>query len=369
MQGIMSRTGSFPLHVPLRLLECIEENSVVLDPFCGKGTSLLAARQLGHRAYGSDVAPEAVVSSSVRITNTSLDTVLNYLESMEPSQLDCSGVPREVSVFFDPGVLGQLLGFRSALLQRVNIQEPDPDHPATAILAALLGILHGRSAVSLSIPSAHAYSMSSGYVSRYATAKGLVAPVRDVKSCLREKLTKCLSIPLPRRGVGSVRLGSALRLQEVYPDLVGGVDVLLTSPPYLNAQTYAKDNWLRLWLLGFEYRTIQHDYIETGSVAKYSSTMTAVFEQVHAMLRPGGLLICIAGDVRIRGKSLASEAPVLRTGDMLAGLCSTLGGRFTLEMADQQSIPSWARYFHSLSGTNGHSASPLVERVFAARKV
>jgi DNA modification methylase len=50
VQALMSRTGSFPLHVAYSLLrKYTQPPAVVFDPFCGKGTSLLAARLLGSR--------------------------------------------------------------------------------------------------------------------------------------------------------------------------------------------------------------------------------------------------------------------------------------------------------------------------------
>ena len=363
----MSRTGSFPMRVPLKLLQDSRAGSVVLDPFCGKGTSLLAARLLGLKAFGSDVAPEAVLCSATRLTKLSLSDVLEFLEDLDLSNADFP-VPESVALFFHPDVLRQLLQLRAALLARVSLTQPDPDDPATVALVALLGILHGRSESSLSIPSAHAFSMSPGYVARYAAAKGLTPPKRDVIACLNAKLVRCFSAPMPRKTGGAARLGSAVRMSEVFPELVGKVDVVLTSPPYLDAQTYAKDNWLRLWLLGLDYRALRSDYIETGSVSKYSLIMADVFTQVHAMLRKRGRLVCIAGDVRLRNGRSNGEISTIKTGELLRDVCSGLTDSYEVEMVGEHVVPSWNRYFHALSGSNGHRARPMIERVFVARK-
>jgi DNA modification methylase len=55
----------YPTQKPLTLLEllikaCCPANGVVLDPFCGSGTTLLAAMRCGRRYIGIDSNPEAV---------------------------------------------------------------------------------------------------------------------------------------------------------------------------------------------------------------------------------------------------------------------------------------------------------------------
>ena len=63
--GSPSDSGLYPTQKPVRLLERIiraatAEGDVVADPFCGSGTSLVAAKRLGRRWFGCDVNAEAV---------------------------------------------------------------------------------------------------------------------------------------------------------------------------------------------------------------------------------------------------------------------------------------------------------------------
>ncbi len=65
------RTG-YPTQKPLALLERIirassNPDDVVLDPFCGSGTTLVAAQQLGRRWIGIDQSPEAVAVATRRL--------------------------------------------------------------------------------------------------------------------------------------------------------------------------------------------------------------------------------------------------------------------------------------------------------------
>lgn len=65
------RTG-YPTQKPLALLElliraCSPPNGIVLDPFCGSGTTCVAARKLGRRSIGIDISADAVHVAQQRL--------------------------------------------------------------------------------------------------------------------------------------------------------------------------------------------------------------------------------------------------------------------------------------------------------------
>ncbi len=67
------RTG-YPTQKPIELLERIvrassNEGDVVLDPFCGSGTALVAAQSLGRRWIGMDVSAEAIKIAAERLNH------------------------------------------------------------------------------------------------------------------------------------------------------------------------------------------------------------------------------------------------------------------------------------------------------------
>ena len=60
--------AGFPVELPRRCLRLHgKADAVVLDPFMGAGTMLLAAEQLGHRGIGIDLDPAYVAIAERRL--------------------------------------------------------------------------------------------------------------------------------------------------------------------------------------------------------------------------------------------------------------------------------------------------------------
>jgi site-specific DNA-methyltransferase (adenine-specific) len=363
----MSRVGSFPLRTAVSALRRYAGSpKITFDPFCGKGTALLAARLVGSAAYGIDIAPEAVICTRAKLADVSLGELEEYLKKIRTGRPRIDSVPAPVRTFFHPITLAQIVSI-TARLQNAQTKHAGREYElSTVLLAALLGILHGHASYSLSISSAHAFAMSPFYVQRYAERHGLEPPIRDVKHCLLTKLRRCLSSPLPPPVQSRVVRGQAQHTATLFPHLRNRVDCILTSPPYLASHTYAKDNWLRHWMLGYDYHDIGPEYLQTGSLRKYTDQLRLILPNLIDLLRPGGTLICIVGHGRT-----GSQASPFNTADMRSLFKNLLTDpplRLTLDLVRKQQVPSQKRYYHSLSTTTGHDSEPRNEYIFVAKK-
>ena len=69
---LRKETTGWPTQKPLKLLERIvrassTEGALVLDPFCGSGTTLVAARKNGRAYFGCDISPLAIETAKERL--------------------------------------------------------------------------------------------------------------------------------------------------------------------------------------------------------------------------------------------------------------------------------------------------------------
>lgn len=78
--------GNCPPQVPRNLLvKYTKENDVVLDPFCGSGTTLVECKLLNRRGIGIDVNPNAIKLSKERLN-------FKYKNNFEPTLLKANSI-------------------------------------------------------------------------------------------------------------------------------------------------------------------------------------------------------------------------------------------------------------------------------------
>lgn len=108
-----------------------------------------------------------------------------------------------------------------------------------------------------------------------------------------------------QRRLAEVRQGDAHELPAVLEDLVGRVDLVVTSPPYAgDAQTIDKPAWLAGGSLGDE--ATRNYSRQPANIARaggdYYEAMARVYEGCYRLLRPGGLLVTVTKNTRPQGR-------------------------------------------------------------------
>lgn len=348
---------------------------LVLDPFVGKGTVLLEAALLGRNTLGFDVAPDALIVTNAKLNPPSPKQVLHFVERLELNGHSSSSIPWQVRTFFHLRTLSQILDVCQTLLHHVKNGSPAERRTANFLLGTLLGILHGHSKLSLSLPCAHSFAMAPRYVRDYARKFGLRRTYRDVKACLLARAEELLAEPPPLVRGKAFFSGAEKYITQVGSKLTDSVDLIVTSPPYLNVQTYAKDSWLRLWLLGYDYKVMRSRFIETGSASLYLKKMSPCLSEMLRVLKPSRYAVIIAGDAPCL---VDGQRGFFKTAQQLGKLATTLvtaGYTFEVEATIVDEIPSHARYYSAihkdgkLASGDAKRKGVRLERIVVLKKV
>jgi len=259
---------------------------IVLDCFSGSGTIPLEAALLGRRVLAFDTNPYAMTLTRAKLeAPPSLEAANERLAqrlraAQKRPRYAVRKIPSWVQKFFHSETLQNALRFADECLEKDD----------QFLLACLLSILHHQRPGFLSYPSSH-----------------LVPYLRDLKFPRNEypemyterELAPRLEAKLRRtyKNHFVVDPANTLRASQIEVaklKLDSRVDAIITSPPYMNALDYVRDNRLRMWFLDRETA----DYSPEPTEKQHQSDrITAAFaSNAVKYLRRGGHCILIVGE-------------------------------------------------------------------------
>lgn len=262
---------------------------LIADVFCGSGTVPLESVTLGRRTFASDAGLYAITLTKGKLhapqeleaVHSSLDEVLLDARSV---RIDLRTVPKWVRAFYHPRTLKETL----AILEELRLREDN------FLLACLLGISHHQRPGFLSFPSSHLvpYLRSKKFpVSDFPE----LYTYRQVEPRIRAKVERALKrgATLDRKLIVGIQKSSVEDLSMPFQ-----VDCFLTSPPYMNALDYGRDNRLRNWLLGSDTGEGVDNHL--SKEAGFRSMMSAFASLVESCLATRGACVIVVGEKTVR---------------------------------------------------------------------
>jgi site-specific DNA-methyltransferase (adenine-specific) len=186
------------------------------------------------------------------------------------------------------------------------------------IAGSLAGIMHGSwrndgTSLYLSISMPNTFSMSPTYVRKFIAEHGLEKLPQDVFERLRDKLAR-LYLDDIAGTVGDVFHEDATKLMGTGPLKPGTVDLVVTSPPYLQVMNYGTANWIRLWLLCLDEVSREQGEGRKNLDAKldhkhrydgFKDFMLRTFKGIERVLKKNAVAIVVIGDVANPGDTEA----------------------------------------------------------------
>lgn len=317
MHSMCSYYGMFPAKVAHQFIQQYSRpGEVVLDPFSGRGTTPLQARVEGRRAIANDLSPLAYVLSHAKTDPPTWDEANALIDDLEKTFVATRArdldVSPDIRMLYHDNTLAQLCFIRERLLARKITTWSRAEF---MVAGSLAGIMHGGwrrdgSSQYLSISMPNTFSMSPAYVEKFIREKSLQKLDQDVFERLRDKLARLYLDENSGDAGDAYHLDAATLLtgSDIAP---ASVDLVVTSPPYLQVVNYAQSNWIRLWLLGIEEvgreqgagrKKLDAVLDHRHTYSSYCDFMLRTTLGIQRSLKKDGVAVVVIGDVKDPGK-------------------------------------------------------------------
>lgn len=317
------------------------KGDIVLDPFCGRGTTALEANLLGRIAYSSDRNPLASVITSAKTFPVGLDEVVLRLNEIDFSRpVDLSDYQSGLAAFYHPNTFRELLHLKSFLSNK-------RDRVNRFIELLAISRLHGH---------------TSGYFSVYTAPQRALTPSRQLQMNLRRRETPEYRAVVPRiirraaqvlqdgfsrdffqaASKNVVQTADARNLSYVPSQ---SVDLVLGAPPLPDSYCYEHEQWLENWFLDARPRG---ELYRGADLAYWRDFLGSSLREMLRVLKPDAHAVLAVGELEGTSGSVFLE-------DVLAAeaeRCEYMGRRFRVEevFIHQQRLSDRAQRSEPLEG-------------------
>ena len=303
LNGICPYFTMFPLDFPQAILKEAKHGDLVLDPFCGRGTTNFAARQYGLESVGVDASPVAVAiteSKLVRVEPNEIIAEAKLILSVDNDPVIPQGEFWHWA--YESSTLRQICKIREALLESCD------SSVRKALRGIMLGALHGpiqKKTVSyFSNQCPRTYAPKPRYAVGYWKERSMLPPVVDVLGVISRRSVRYFNISLESMGVA--RVGDSQNISSLVSHVHDKkFSWIITSPPYYGMKTYIPDQWLRNWFVGgADVVQYEHpDQLKHGSPDRFSEGLNTVWKNVAHVSESDAQLVIRFGGISDRKAS------------------------------------------------------------------
>ncbi len=352
---IVSYRASFKPELPnFCLNRYSRKGDVVFDPFTGRGTTALQANLLGRVAWAGDVNPLAVRLTRAKTMPVGLDEVvlrLNQVDFRRP--VDLSGYQENFSPFYHPDTYRELINLKGFLRR-------EPDRVSSFIELLAVSRLHGHSPGFFSVYSFPQISIPPESQQLINRKRGQLPEYRSVAPRIIRKAAQAL-----RDGFSSEFFQVSRSNQAEVSDArnltwIGdnSVDLIVTSPPFLDKVDYLADNWLEFWFMDIDPADFRDRLIMCRSLEEWRVFIRDVLSEMLRVLKPQGYAVVEVGEVE-------TSAGVRYLDEIVAAEALELacpGKRFVVDevLVNKQSFTKLANCFNVDNNRKGTNTNRLV---------
>jgi len=297
--------AKFIPEIPRKLIELYppESNTIIYDPFCGSGTTLLEAQNLGFESLGVDLNPIACLISKVK--TTSLHPQFRNIASQVLAQ--SIAIEGEIEI---PNIPNLDHWFQEDVQQTISkilscIYKVDNEQVRRDLILALSSIL-----VRISNQDSD---------TRYAAVdKNLTQ--ESVFKAFKSSIDKLSKVKNSKENLPNCTILEKSCLEIESKDILKPIGLVITSPPYPNAYEYWLYHKYRMFWLGYDPLKVKskeigaraHYYKKNPpSTLDFKNQMKTVLENIWKNSVKNAKVCIVIGRSKIHGKIINNSKLIL----------------------------------------------------------
>jgi len=290
---------SYPPHLVRTYIEKfnLDQGQVILDPFCGTGTTLIESKLAGIKAIGIEANPFPYFASKVKVDwDIDPDLLLStsrLIADQAYEILKNQGIDDNFSFeLIGRNVKLKTLDPEAESLLLTNSISPLPLHKSLVLIDCLNQYQNspGYSYMLLALANALVYKISNLH---FGPEVGVKNPKPDVPVIANwlleiEKISSDLrKFSGEKYPSADVFLSDAREFNHIIPN---SVDAVITSPPYPNEKDYTRTTRLESVLLGFinnkaELRALKKQLVRSNTRGVYKGDNDDQWISDHAVIQ------------------------------------------------------------------------------------
>lgn len=272
-----------------------EQGDVIVDPLSGVGTIPLEACLQNRVGIGNDLSELAFCVSKAKVEKATEDDCLHVLSELQmyiDSEKLNSSIGKQIEKYRTFGFNGKLPEyfhedtFKEILCAR-NFFLPKIHNLSSAeamVFSCLLHVLHGN--------RPYALSRNSHPLTPYAPTGEFV--YKNVVQHIKDKLVSSFK----KGDFSNYRYGKAIYGDYKQLDKHNiSADAVICSPPFADSIRFYMQNWMRLWLCGWEeddYKKAENAFLDQKQ-RKDFDVYFSFFKMCYDILKPNGKVILHLG--------------------------------------------------------------------------
>lgn len=270
----------------------------ILDPLCGVGTIPFEACLQGRIGIGNDLSELAYVITKGKLEKPELEDCLTIIETLRKyieknknsAAIDVDiitykefGFNGKLYTYFHPETYREILCARKFFVSKIK----KLSSAEAMVFACLLHVLHGN--------RPYALSRNSHPLTPYAP-KGDFIYKNTIEHIKNKLLLSFKKGTFERYILGKTIYGDYSNINK----RITLVDAIICSPPFVDSIKFYMQNWMRLWLCGWEpddYKKAGTQFLDQKQKDNFD-VYHSFFEMCSSVLKPNGKVILHLGKTK-----------------------------------------------------------------------